>query len=120
MDFYVDDVCIILIRNLVKKVTLPKKKSQIMAPPLTVIDNNIESSKTTSTITNSSSSSGEKRKKRSAFKFAARKLSTCLHAPIETQQRTKKLSLVHQVEGQIRRSHVISITLSSLLELLVP
>ena len=107
VNFYCADLCVVLCKRNVKRVSFGKKKAttsaaaaaapttttpELVPVPITNIMTNIpdrydDACTVVSTITNSANSTSSKRKKPSIFKFPARKLSISLFAPIEQQQR---------------------------------
>ena len=94
VEYYVTDLCIILCRQKIKKVRLPKRKEPATATPvpvypIAILDGDADCT-VVSTITNSANTTSSKRKKTNSFKFPARKLSISLFAPIETQVKRNK------------------------------
>ena len=98
IDHYVLELCVIVLKK--KKPALPKptKEATTCVPPTTTImtstlsltdestiNDDVEASE--SLVDHTTTQQTKKRKAPDAFKFKARKLSVCLHAPIETMQK---------------------------------
>ena len=108
IDYYKLDLCVVMIKERVP--SPPKKHRSSSAPPVRTITTNLSNSlassnvdETTETTPTISTESTRKRKKREVYRFKARSLSVCLHAPIEVMEK-KNQTITGVPSGKTNKS----------------